>query len=80
MNREEIALETEHLDLLDALAAAKEAHRSSPTDATAAALNAAKQTLFEFRQKWRGIREAFAVAPAEGDGVARPATIVRKVK
>jgi hypothetical protein len=80
MNRDEIALESEHLDLLEALTAAKEAHRDQPTDATRAALADAKSAIRAFREQWRSIRAAFAGAPAEGDGIATPATVATSVK
>ncbi len=80
MNRDEIALESEHLDLLEALTAAKEAHRTAPSDETRAALADAKSAIRAFREQWRGIRTAFKTAPAEGDGIAEPATIDTSVK
>lgn len=80
MNREELALETEHLDLLDALAAAKEAHRTKPTDKTKAALDDAKAAIGAFRLKWRTVREAFKPPPGPGDGVATPATVKGKLQ
>ncbi len=65
MTREELALEAHHLDLLDALAAAK---KSGDRDAQ----RKAATELSEFRQKWRGVREAFGVNAGPGDGIAVP--------
>ncbi len=80
MNRDEIALESEHLDLLEALTAAKEAHRAAPSDETRAALADAKSAVVAFRAEWRGIRDAFKGAPADGDAVAQPAVIKAATK
>ena len=59
MNREELKLENDHLDLLDALAAAKAAYRDQPTADNKATLEAAKLALLEFRTYWREVRTAF---------------------
>lgn len=80
MNREELALETEHLDLLEALTAAKAAHRSAPSDDTRAALHEAKQAIAAFRAHWRGVRDEFAAPPADGDAAATPTTIKTKTR
>lgn len=65
MNRAELDLEREHLDLLDELAAAKESgDRQRRHDAA--------QAITAFRIKWRTIREAFATPTP---GVATPATV-----
>jgi hypothetical protein len=78
MNRDELDLEREHLDLLDALDAAKQAHRAKPTDKTKAALLQAKTDIQTFRGHWRTVRAAFN--PTPGTGVAAPETIQRTVK
>jgi hypothetical protein len=70
MNRDELALETEHLDLLDRLAAAK-------AGGDRAELTAAKRAVVEFRQFWRGVRDATATA---SEGTATPETAAVKVK
>lgn len=71
MNREELALETEHLDLLDRLSKAKAGGDRDE-------LRAAKVAIQEFRFKWRTIRAAFA-SPEEG--TATPDTLrVKKVR
>lgn len=70
--REEVAMQTDYLDALDELTAAKDAYRSSSTDATRARLNAAKVAIGEQRAYWRGIREFFRPAVEPGDGVAAP--------
>jgi hypothetical protein len=80
MNREELDLHRQELDLLDALTAAKEAHRAKPSDDTRAALNEAKQAIRAFRAEWRSIRDAFAGKPTDGDGVAQPTTIKADTK
>ncbi len=80
MNREEMALHAHHLDLEDALRAAKEAHRSNPTDETKAELNAVKQAIRGFRYEWRLIREFFTATPSDGDAVAQPAVIKTTTK
>jgi hypothetical protein len=73
MTRDEIALESEHLDLLDGLAAAK-----ASGDRTE--LAAAKAAVGEFRAYWRGIRAHFNPAPADGDGVATPDALTGSAK
>ncbi len=70
MTREDIALEAEHLDLLDALAAAK---ASGDRDELAAA----KSNIRAFRQQWREIRAAFGTP---SDGEATPAPLDVQVK
>jgi hypothetical protein len=65
MNRDELALETEHLDLLDRLAAAK-------VGGDKAELAAAKAAIHEFRAKWRTVRAAFKAAE---EGTATPETV-----
>lgn len=76
--REEVAMLSEHLDATEELAAAKEAYRSTPTDENRARLAAAKRTVIDQRQFWRGIREFFRPIAADGDGVAEPITIKAK--
>jgi len=56
-------LEGEHLDLLDKLAAAKKSKDARKLDAV-------KAELYEFRQKWRGIRDYVA-----GSDGAQPAAV-----
>lgn len=80
MNRDELDLHREHLDLTDALAAAKQAHRTNPTDDTRTDLASAKAAIREFREHWRTIRAAFAPTPGEGDAVAEPATVQAATK
>ena len=75
MNREELDLHAQELDLIDALTAAKEAHRADPTDTTRAKLAEAKHAIRAFREDWRSIRDAFAPTPADGDAVAQPTTV-----
>lgn len=58
MTRDELKLETEHLDLLDKLTAAKES-------GDVARVKRAKVALHDFRVEWRTIRDAFN-PPAEG--------------
>lgn len=70
MTRDELALETEHLDLLECLAAAK---ASGDRDQLATA----KAAIRGFREKWRTIRAEFNPVPAPGDGVAIPETVTR---
>lgn len=73
MTRDELAVETQHLDLLDELAAAKAAGDK-------ARLDAAKVAIQAFRAEWRGIRAYFGPKVGEGDGIAAPATVVRSAK
>ncbi len=73
MTRDELALEAEHLDLLEELAAAK---ASGDRDR----LDKAKQTIGDFRALWRGIRAYVNPTPAPGDGVANPETVTSKAK
>lgn len=74
MNREELDLHTQDVELQEALAAAKQAHADKPTDKTRANLQDAKVAIREFRQKWRSVREAFAGTATDGDAVATPDT------
>jgi hypothetical protein len=70
MNRDELALETEHLDLLDRLAAAK-------AGGDRAELAAAKAEIRAFREKWRTVRAAFKAAE---EGTATPETVKAAAK
>ncbi len=70
MNRDELALETEHLDLLDRLAAAK-------AGGDKAELAAVKAEVIRFRQFWRGVRDATASA---SEGTAAPETVKASTK
>lgn len=59
MTRDELALEAEHLDLLDRLATAKDRWRTDKTDAARTDLREAKLAIQAFRDHWRTIRTAF---------------------
>jgi hypothetical protein len=69
MNRDELALETEHLDLLDRLAAAK-------VGGDKAELAAVKAEVIRFRQFWRGVRDAGTAT----EGTAAPETVKASTK
>jgi hypothetical protein len=77
MNREELELETQHLEATEELLAAKQAHEAKPTDKTAERLAAAKTAMVELRSHWRGIRDYFK---ADADGVAAPETLTTKAR
>lgn len=83
MNRDEIALHTEHADLKDRLAAAKDAARAAIADCGGDGslaniehpdvfeeLDAAKSAVIGFNEHWRGIRDFFK--PEAEPGVATP--------
>lgn len=67
--REELQLELDYLDLVDAYVAAKAIDRDSPE------CKEAKRALNEFRRPLRELRDAALLTPAPGDAVAQPATV-----
>lgn len=82
MNREELALEQQHLDLTEALDAAKANYNGEEIGPTQKALKDAEWALTDFRMKWRDVRTAFAQASEipEGHGVAQPEPLAVTMK
>jgi len=77
VNREELELETEHLNLMEALDEAKANYNGEEIGPSQKALKDAEWAVAEFNIKWRTVRDAFhprddAAAP---DGVATPESV-----
>lgn len=79
MNREELKLTEEWLDLQESYQALKERRMDPDDDLTVddEEWQAKVRELDEFRTKWRQVREAFSQPPAEedADAVATPQAI-----
>jgi hypothetical protein len=76
--RTDAELQLAYADQLDALDAAKQAHRADPSDETRTELARIKGEIREFRQHWREIRAFLAPPTGPGDATVTPDVITAK--